>query len=45
MKYKSCKLSITCIGFSLTALLVGEKLPPDAEIDVSSTLIAFNLLE
>lgn len=31
--------------FSLTALLVGEKLPPDAEIDVSSISIAFNLLE
>lgn len=45
MKYKSCKLIITCIVFSLTALLVGEKLPPDAEIDVSTISIAFNLLE
>lgn len=29
--------------FSLTALLVGEKLPPEVEIDVSSVFISFNL--
>lgn len=42
MKHNSCKL-IT-IMFSLTALLVGEKLPPEAEIDVSNIFISFNLI-
>lgn len=31
-------MRITSIVFSLTALLVGEKLPPEVEIDVSSLL-------
>lgn len=31
---------ITLIVFSLTALLVGEKLPPEAEIDVSNVFIS-----
>lgn len=43
MKDDSCKLIVTFTVSSLTALLVGEKLPPDAEIDVSSIFVSFNL--
>lgn len=40
----SCKVLITLIVFSLTALLVGEKLPPEAEIDVSSVFISLRMI-
>lgn len=43
MKDDSCKLIVTFSVPSLTALLAGEKLPPDAEIDVSSIFVSFNL--